>query len=171
MNDAEVNAAWAGWLATLGPLLMDLDVVELALVERVELSMPVETRPQWPREARVLVGEAPARDPAAGLLIAVDVAQTPVLWLGLEQPAPSTVPWIALAALLRRSAPASDATGVRDAIHALRNALNGISMSTAALGFAARSAEQQDLLDDLRRSVDDGLRALSRLTVELPAQD
>ncbi|MCK7595240.1 hypothetical protein [Pseudomarimonas salicorniae] len=142
---------------------------ELVLVQGVDQSLEVQAFEDWPDAARVMSGSKPARRPAPGLLVRLGGGQSAALWVGTNGVAQRSALDPVLPALLRRALGSGSSEGVRDAIHALRNALNGVSMSAAALATRGLASVEAELLADLRRSVGDGLRALSCLAERLPS--
>ncbi len=168
--------ALAQWLGRLHGLLGALSPQGLALVDGLPLAAETEWTDRLDAATRVLAA-TPDFDPihARGWLVRLHVREGPpiALLLALEQRIDESDPLLVIAFALCRLAwrlserlphPAGPARAeTREAIHALRNGLNSVVMTSAVITGPQLSPDLRVFANDLENAVDRSVKALKQL--------
>ena len=171
------DAALGEWLIQVRALLATLSPRGLAVVQGLSMDTDAVRLDRLPDEARVLAATE-GFDPraASGWLVRLYVRDQapPALLLALDEPFEDGAPLLVLAFALCRLAwrlrerqplPAGPVrVEMREAIHALRNGLNSVVMSSAVLNSALLPADLRSFGNDLDDAVGRSLQSLRHLS-------
>jgi hypothetical protein len=163
------------WLESLQPLLQAIAPVHLILVRGVNPEREVQWLDALPVKAHIVATCTQAATPQHGWLLrlAAQRHQTCALYIGVARREPSCLPQLLLAAALCRTAwklrhwpelePPDPRDENRDAMHALRNALNAMVMTAAVLQESP--ALSMPLQQQLQLATQQSLDALDRIAL------
>lgn len=171
------DASLERWLGQLGGLLGSLGPRGMAVVQGVAMDGDAARIDRLPDTAKV-VATTPGFDPLAGpgwlVRLYVRDQAPPALLLSLadehEEGAPLLVLGFALCRLAwrlreRQPLPAGPVrVEMREAIHALRNGLNSVVMSSAVINSPMLPADLRSFGDDLDNAVGRSLESLRHLS-------
>jgi hypothetical protein len=171
------DAALGEWLEVVRSLLSNLEPRGLAVVQGLSMDTDAVRLDRLPPEARVLAATMDF-DPlqSSGWLVRLYVRDQapPAMLLALEEDLEEGAPLMVLGFALCRLAwrlrarqplpPGPVRIEMREAIHALRNGLNSVVMSSAVLNSAMLPADLRSFGNDLDDAIGRSLQSLRHLS-------